>query len=156
MSHGSVHTAQLFFFFLHHLSESVLSLLRVFSCGVPFIGTSFLGVSFSDFFVSFSPPSFPCLEECFPLLAGLLILGLISSAPVGGFFVAVSTLWWGLTVEPVGGSTSGDFSRDFIFFFFLGLSLLLPAVVSLEGPAASSPTFLGPMDFSFSPLQCLK
>ena len=112
---------------------------------------SFMGMSLSDFFVSFSPPYFPCLEECFLLLAGLLVLGLISSAPVGSISV-------GLTTEPVGGSTSGDFSWDFIFFFFffLGLSLLLPAVASPGWPAASLLTFSGPTDFSFSPLQCLK
>ena len=156
MSHGSMRAAQVFF--LHDLSESVLSLLWVFPfCGVPFNGTSFLGMSFLDLLVGLSPQSFPCLEECFPLLAGLFILGLTSSAPAGGFSVMACALQWGLTTEPVGGGTSGDFLLDFVFFFFfLGWSLLLPAITSLEGSAALWPTFPGPTDFSFSPLQCLK
>ena len=55
------------------------------------------------------------------LLAGLLILGLISSAPVGSFLVVVHALWQGLTAELVGGGTSGDLSQDFVFFFLLRL-----------------------------------
>ena len=117
MSHSGACAAQVFF--LHNLSESALSLLQVFPfCGAPFDGASFLGMSFSDLLVGFSPQSFPCLEECFLLLAGLFILGLTSSALVGGFSVMVHTLQWGLTTEPVGDGTLGDFSWDFAFFFF--------------------------------------
>ena len=148
MSHGGVHDVQVLF--LHDLSKSVLSLMQVFPfCRVPFNSTSFLGMS-SDLLAALSPWSFPCLEECFPLLTRLFVLGLASLAPAGGFSVTVHALQWGLTMGPVGGSTSGDFSQDFIFFFFLGWSLPLPAIVSLEGLAALSLTFLGPVGFIFS------
>ena len=154
MSRGSMCDAQVLF--LCDLSESVLSLPQVFSFyRVPFDGTSFLGMS-SDILAALSPWSFPCFNECFPLLKGLFVLGLASLAPVGGFSVTICVLQRGLTMGLVGGGTSGDFSWDFIFFFFLGQFLPLPAVTSLDGPAASSPTFLGPTGFVFSPLQCLK
>ena len=120
MSCGGTCAAQVFF--SCDLSESVLSLPWVFPfCRVPFDGASFLGMSFSDLLVGLSPQSFPCLEECFLLLMGLFILGLTSSAPVGGFSVMVHALQWGLTTELVGDGTWGDFSWDFIFFYyFLG------------------------------------
>ena len=130
MSCGGTLDAQVLF--LHDLSESVLSLLQAFPfCRVPFDGTSFLDMS--GLLVALSPWSFPRFEECFSLHVGLFVLGLASLAPAGGFSATVYTLWWGLTMGLVGGSTLGDFSWDFIFFFFLGWSLPLPAITSQGG-----------------------
>ena len=115
MSCGGTCTTQVFF--LHDLSESVLSLPWVFSfCRVPFDSTSFLGVS-SDLLAASPQGPFHAWKS---VSRFLLDSSFWDSLPwlMRVASLAVCALRWGLTTEPVGGSTSGDFSQDFIFFFF--------------------------------------